>query len=368
MKNRNKEIIRTSIVGIAANVLLMAFKAFVGFLSGSIAIIMDAVNNLSDALSSVITIVGTKLSERPADLKHPYGHGRVEYFFAILISVIVLVAGIGSLIESVKKILHPSEPVYTAVTLVVVVVAIGVKLLLGLYVRSKGRRLKSDSLIASGSDALFDAVITLSTLVSAVVMLVWHVSVDGILGTVISLFIIRSGIGMLSSPVNELLGRRPSQEFIEKLKAEVMTFPGVYGVYDVIVHSYGPETLIGSLHVNVLDTTTAVQIHFLERSIGERLYEKFGIITTVGIYAINTGETDAARMQADIMKRTFAFEGVHSAHAFFVDFPKKRITLDMMPEYGVKNPEALRDMLVASLQKDYAEYTFNVAIDYNYSD
>ena len=148
--DRSSQIIKTSIVGIVANVLLAVFKAVVGILASSVAIVMDAVNNLSDALSSVITIVGTRLSQRPADRQHPFGFGRIEYFSAIIIAVIVLSAGITSLIESVKKIFHPTEPVYTTVTLVVIVVAIVVKLVLGRYVKRKGEQLKSDALIASG--------------------------------------------------------------------------------------------------------------------------------------------------------------------------------------------------------------------------
>ena len=152
--DRSQKIIRTSIIGIVANVLLAAFKAAVGILASSVAIVMDALNNLSDALSSVITIIGTKLSERPADREHPFGFGRVEYFSAIIIAVLVLSAGITSLIESVKKIFNPTEPEYTTVTLIVIVVAIVVKLVLGQYVKRQGHQLKSDALIASGSDAL----------------------------------------------------------------------------------------------------------------------------------------------------------------------------------------------------------------------
>ena len=161
--NRSSQIIRTSWIGIIANVLLAAFKAGVGLLASSVAIVMDAVNNLSDALSSVITIVGTKLSQRPADRKHPFGFGRIEYFSAIIIAVIVLTAGVTSLIESVKKIFNPTTPTYTTTTLIVIIVAIVVKLVLGQYVKKQGEKLKSDALIASGSDALFDAVITLAT-------------------------------------------------------------------------------------------------------------------------------------------------------------------------------------------------------------
>ena len=174
--DRSSQIIRTSWIGIIANVLLAAFKAGVGLLASSVAIVMDAVNNLSDALSSVITIIGTKLSQRPADRKHPFGFGRIEYFSAIIIAVIVLTAGVTSLIESVKKIFNPTEPNYTTTTLIVIIVAIVVKLVLGRYVKSQGEKLKSDALIASGSDALFDAIITLATLISAGVMLLWDVS------------------------------------------------------------------------------------------------------------------------------------------------------------------------------------------------
>lgn len=367
--DRSQKIVRTSIVGIIANMFLAAFKAFVGVLASSIAIIMDAVNNLSDALSSVITIVGTRLSEKPADRTHPFGHGRIEYFSAIVIAVIVLVAGISSLVESVKKIFNPTEPDYTAATLVVIIAAIIVKLVLGRYVKKVGKEVKSDALIASGADATFDAIITLSTLVSAIIMLVWNVSIDGILGTIISLVIIKSGVEMLQSPINQLLGVRMSQEFINNVKKEVKTFPEVHGVFDVILNTYGPDTIIGSLHVNVLDTLSAPDIQRLDRQIAERLNEKFGIIATVGIYAINTGDTPAAKMQRDILKRAFDNKDIYSAHGFYADFDKKIIYFDIMPQYGVKDAEALRDSFIAELkQNGYADYDFHIALDNNYSE
>ena len=244
--DRSSQIIRTSWIGIIANVLLAAFKAGVGLLASSVAIVMDAVNNLSDALSSVITIVGTKLSQRPADRKHPFGFGRIEYFSAIIIAVIVLSAGITSLIESVKKIINPTTPTYTTTTLIVIIVAIVVKLVLGRYVKGQGEKLKSDALIASGSDALFDAIITLATLISAGVMLLWGISLDGILGALISLVIIKAGIEMLASPVNELLGAKISPELLSQIKREVNEHEEVLGVFDIIVHNYGPDVQIGS--------------------------------------------------------------------------------------------------------------------------
>ncbi|MBP5136044.1 MAG: cation transporter [Paludibacteraceae bacterium] len=365
---RNSEIIKTSVIGIVANVFLAGFKALVGVLSGSIAIIMDAVNNLSDVMSSVITIIGTKLSEKPADRMHPFGHGRIEYFSAIVISVIVLTTGVTSLVESVKKIIEPTAPNYTTVTLVVIVVAIVVKLILGRYVKKKGEELNSDSLVASGADALFDAVITLSTLVAAGIMLLWDVSVDGILGALISAAIIKSGVEMLKSPISELLGSRVAGDFVREVKKEVLSFDGVHGVFDVIMHTYGPDTIICSLHINVLDTTTASEIHMLDRYIAERLYQKFGIIATVGVYAINTGDNDASRMQNEIVKRVSSFEGVTSVHGFYVDFKRSVIAFDIIPEYEVRDVESLKNNLVESLKKDYPDFTFNIVVDNNYSE
>lgn len=366
--DRNQQIIRTSVVGIAANVLLAAFKAAVGVVAGSVAIVMDAVNNLSDALSSVITIIGTKLSERPADRMHPFGHGRVEYFSGIVIAVIVLVAGVSSLVESVKKVLHPSEPTYTALTLSIVGVAIVVKVVLGRYVRGRGVALHSDALTASGADALFDAVITLATLVSAVVMLVWGVSVDGWLGAAISLIIVKSGVEMLRSPINELLGSRVSPEVVTRVKALATSFEGVESAHDVILHTYGPDTMIGSLHVCVPDTTSASDIHRLGRAIAERLHAEMGIIATVGFYAVNTGNTPAARLQRELERRAAAHPDVHSIHGFYVDFDTHVVSFDVMPEYHVADTEALRAALVATLEAEYPGYTFRLVIDQNYSE
>ena len=366
--NRSQKIIRTSIIGIVANVLLATFKAAVGILASSVAIVMDAVNNLSDALSSVITIIGTKLSERPADREHPFGFGRVEYFSAIIIAVLVLSAGITSLIESVKKIFNPTEPEYTTVTLIVIVVAIVVKLVLGQYVKRQGQQLKSDALIASGSDALFDAVITLATLVSAGIMLLWNVSLDGILGALISLVIIKAGIEMLASPVNELLGARISQELVHDIKQEVGAFDGVHGVFDIILHNYGPNVLIGSLHINVYDTMDAHQIHGLTRRISEQMFEKHGIIMTVGVYAIATGENKRSQLQSTVMQTLAKHKEILQVHGFYYFEEEHRISVDVVPDISVHDDAALSARLVEELQPLVPGEEISIVIDHNYSE
>ncbi len=366
--NRSQEIIRTSWIGILTNVLLAGFKAAVGILASSVAIVMDAVNNLSDALSSVITIVGTKLSQRPADRKHPFGFGRIEYFSAILIAVIVLSAGITSLIESVKKIFYPTEPSYTTVTLVVIVVAIIVKLVLGQYVKRKGEQLNSDALIASGSDALFDAIITLATLVSAGVMLLWNVSLDGILGALISVVIIKAGIEMLASPINELLGTSIPAELTKQIMKEVTDFEGVHGVFDLILHNYGPDVKIGSLHINVYDTMTAYDIHGLTRKITTQMFEKHGIIMTVGVYAMATGDNRRAELQSTVMQKLAAHKDIVQVHGFYYSEKDQMLSVDVVPDISVHDDAALILQLTNEIQPLVPEMQVVIVVDHNYSD
>ena len=366
--NRSKEIIRTSVIGIIANVLLASFKAIVGLLAHSVAVVLDAVNNLSDALSSVITIIGTKLSVRPADNKHPFGYGRVEYFTAIIIAVIVLTTGITSLVESIKKIINPTEPDYTTVTLIVIIAAIATKLVLGWYVRRQGKKLESDALVASGADALFDAVITLATLISAGVMLIWNVSLDGYLGALISLLIIKAGIEMLASPINQLLGAKVSPELVHAIKSEVSSMEGVQGVFDIILHNYGPNVSIGSLHIGVPDTMNARQIHGLTRKISETMMANHGIIMTVGVYANATGDDKYARLQKDVIQTLARQEHVIQIHGFFYDEAAGSISLDVVPDRSVTDDEAFISLLKEQLRAAVPGVPVSIIIDHNYSE
>jgi cation diffusion facilitator family transporter len=329
---------------------------------------MDAVNNLSDALSSVITIIGTKLSQKPADRKHPFGYGRVEYFSAIIIAVIVLSAGVTSLIESVKKIFAPTKPNYTTATLIVIIVAIVVKILLGWYVKRQGNKLKSDALIASGSDALFDAIITLATLISAGVMLLWGVSLDGILGTLISILIIKAGIEMLASPVGELLGSRVSPELIAQIKKEVMAYDQVHGVYDIILHNYGPDVMIGSLHVSVDDGLTAQDIHGLTRKITLQMYQEHGIIMTEGVYAVATGQNQRSDYQTKVLRALTAHKELVQIHGFYYSEKENLVTVDVVPDLTVRDETALCQKLTRELEELLPGEKVLITIDHNYSE
>lgn len=366
---RDQIIIRTSVVGILANVLLAAFKAVVGALSGSIAIVLDAVNNLSDALSSVITIIGTKLAGRRPDKKHPYGYGRIEYITAVLIAVIVLYAGVTSLVESVKAILHPEAPEYTAVGLVIIGAAVVVKVLLGRYVKRTGEKVNSDSLIASGQDATLDAVISASTLAAAAIYLLWGVSLEAWLGAIISVVIIKSGLEMLGGSLSDILGERVDSALSKDIKRTIAGFDGVRGAYDLVLHTYGPDTLIGSVHIEVPDTLTAGELDTLERAITDRVMAEHRVILTgISVYAMNTKDDEAGRIQQEVRRRVMAHDHVLQMHGFYIDMAKKQVRFDVIIDYAAPDRLETYRAVVKEIEHLLPGYAVNAALDVDVSD
>ena len=366
---RNRVIIRTSILGILANLLLAGFKAAVGLLSNSIAVIMDAVNNLSDALSSVITIIGTKLAGRKPDKKHPYGHGRTEYITATVIAVIVLYAGVTSLVESVKKIIHPQTPEYGAVSLIIIGVAVAVKLVLGFYVKKTGKAVNSDALVASGEDARNDAVISAATLAAAAVFLLskGKVSVEAWLAAVISLIIIKSGFDMLQQTLSRIVGERVDSDLSLAIKKTVSEFPEVQGAYDLILHSYGPNMLIGSIHIEVPDTMTAGRLDQLERDITDKVAAEHGVILTgISIYSVNTSDDTVARTREDIRRRVMVHEHVLQLHGFHMH--DDEIRFDLVIGFEAKERRAVYEAICNEIHTAYPDYRIYITLDSDVSD
>ena len=362
---RERRITRTSFTGIAANVLLAAFKADVGLVSNSVAIVLDAVNNLTDALSSVLTILGVKLARRPPDEKHPYGYGRIEYFSAVAISAIVLAAGAGSLVESVKKTVHPATPEYGAAALAIVAVAVAAKFALGRYVSAQGRACNSDALAASGADATFDAVISLSTLVGAGIFLATGLDLDGWIGAGISLFILKAGIEMLLGAIGHVMGRRPDAAITKEIRSTVAAVPGVLGAHDLVLHNYGPDSAIGSIHVEIDSALDAAGIHRLTRAVQEAVLGKFRIFLTVGIYAVDSARRAERAQIAEAARR---HPGVLGVHGIFFDDAAGSVSFDLHVDFTVRDRAALRDALVSELAPLFPGRTFAVNFDTNYSD
>ena len=366
---REKEIIKVSIIGIIANIFLAAFKAVIGTLTNSIAITLDAVNNLSDVLSSIITIIGTRIAGRKPDKKHPLGHGRVEYLSAGLIAIIVLYAGITSLVESVKKILNPSEPEYTNIALIIVAVAVVVKLVLGSYVKSKGKKLNSDSLVASGEDARLDAVISASTVVAALIYIFWGVSLESYLAALISLVIIKAGYEMISETLSEIIGERIDKDVIDELKQTIMEFEDVYGVYDVVLHNYGPDTLIGSLHIEVLDTYTAGQLDELQRHLMKAAYDKNNIILAgISVYARNSKDDRAKKDFEKVRHLVMSHKYVLQMHGFYINYEEKIMNFDIILDFDSPDRNEEYMHILSDVQEAFPDFAIGITLDLDVSD
>ena len=367
--SRDKIIICTSVIGILANVFLSGFKAVIGLLTHSIAIVMDAVNNLTDAASSLITIIGTKLAAKEPDKEHPFGHGRAEYLSAMVIAVLVLYAGVTSLIESIKKIITPKKPEYTVVALVIVAVAVVVKIVLGRYVKAMGKKTNSDALVNSGQDATMDSVISASTLVAAVIFQLSGLSLEAWLGAVISIIIIKSGIDMLRETISQLLGERIDRELALAIKETVTSFPDVQGAYDLILNNYGPNAFNGSVHVEVPDTYTAYDLDDLLRQITIAVFEKHNVIlTAIGVYSVNTKNDYAAKVRDDVSKIVFKNEYALQMHGFYLNEEKKTIRFDVVVSFDAPDRKAVYQNIVKEVNKKYPDYTLQIALDTDFSD
>ena len=367
--SRENTIVKTSIIGIIANVFLAGFKAVIGLMTNSIAIVLDAVNNISDAGSSLITIVGTKLAAREPDKKHPFGYGRIEYLSAMIISVIVLYAGITSFVESVKQIIHPETPEYNTVSLIIVGVAVVVKILLGRYVKGVGVKVNSDSLINSGEDATLDSIISASTLVAAGIFLIFHISLEAWLGAIISVIIIKSGIEMLRDTISQILGERNDTELAKAIHDTVTSYPGVEGAYDLVLNNYGPDTWNGSIHIEVPDTYSADQLDQMIREIMMKvLREHHVILTAIGVYSVNTKDEETIQTKKKVKEIVFANEYVRQMHGFYLTKDEKKIRFDIVISFDAKDRRAVYTDVVAAVQKAFPDYTLQVAMDTDFTE
>jgi len=366
--DREKVIVRTSFIGIGANLLLAAMKAVIGILSNSIAVVLDAVNNLSDALSSVITIIGAKLAGRLPDKKHPLGHGRVEYLSALIVSAIVLYAGISSLVESVKKMIQPAKPDYSVISLLIIASAVVVKLLLGRYVKGQGEKVNSGALVASGQDAASDAVLSLSVLICALIYMITNISLEAYVGAIIAVFIIKAGYEMMQETLDDILGHRADPELTGEIRRILNEEPEVRGAYDMFLNNYGPGKDYCSVHLELPDTMTVEQVDNLTRRVQAKVFSKTGVImSAVGVYSFNTKNDEAAAIRNQVMEKVLAHEWALQVHGFHADMPNREIRFDVVFSFDIKPEEGLK-IICEEMQEMLPEYKFKITPDVDLAD
>ena len=366
---RESIVVKTSLISIISNLVLVGFKAFIGFASNSIAIISDAINNLSDALSSIITIIGTKLAGKAPDKKHPFGYGRLEYMTSFIVSVIVLYAGLTTLIESIKKIIIPETPDYTITTLIILISAILIKFILGLYVKNAGQKAHSDSLTASGIDAFNDAILSISVLASTIIFMLWKINLEAYIGILVSFYIIKTGIELIKESINNILGARIESSLSRKIKKEIEKDEDIEGAFDLILTDYGPEKYLGSVHIEIPDTLTVADIDKISRRITKNIMAKYGVILhTIGVYSINTKNQDVIKIKKNIHDIVFSHQGVLEMHGFYLDETDKILSLDIIIDFAIKNREELYKHIYDEIKTEYPDYTLNITLDIDTND
>ena len=368
---REKEIIKTSFIGIIGNFFLVAFKAFVGIIAGSISIIMDAVNNFTDALSSIITIIGTKLAGKKPNKKHPYGYGRIEYITSTLIAMLILFAGAVAIYESIKSIIdyfqNGTMPSFEIYSLIIIAAAILVKVAIGLFFKNKGKKIDSDALNASGMDALFDSVLSTATLIGMFVAKYAHFYIEGYLGIIIGLFILKSGFEVLKESLSSMIGDRFDKDYINEIKNAVLSIEGVTGCYDLILNSYGHNKNIGSVHIGVSDTLTAKEIQAIERNITGLMYTKYNTIMTVGIYAENYSDEFTKETYSKVLSIIKKYPYVLQTHGFYIDNDLKLINFDLVISFDDDNPLETINKIKEEVELLINDYQIIINYDQDFS-
>ena len=364
--DRSKKIIKTSLVGILGNVFLCIFKLGVGLAANSIAIMIDAVNNISDALSSVITIIGAKLSAKDPDRNHPFGYGRVEFLSALVIGAIILYVGVTGAVESVQRIITPEKHEYTLHVIVVIVTAAAAKIGMGLYALRHGRELDSQALMASGHEAFDDAMASGTTLVAALVYIYLHVDIEAYVGLAISCLIIRTGIKILKETINEILGERVSVELASRVRESILTFPEVGDVFDLVIHNYGKEKLYGSAYIEVPEGLKASWIDNLQRAISKKVLEDTGVVMLgLSIYAVNTRDERAAEMEEDIRQTVTGIDKVLRMNGFYLDEVDKEIRFNAVIDFDTADKAAVQEAIKDAVKQKHHDYEVSVALEYD---
>ena len=315
---RERYGILSGAVGIALNLLLSAGKLFAGLMTGSISITADAFNNLSDAGSSVVTLVGFKLAGQKADDGHPFGHGRMEYLAGLLVSLMILLVGVELGRSSIGKILRPEEVDFSLVSTGILAASILVKLWMGQFNRGLGRKIGSAAMAATAADSISDAVATAAVLAGTLVNRFAHVNIDGWVGLAVAVFILRSGWGAAKDTINPLLGESPDPELVKQLRDLVLSHPQVVGMHDLIIHDYGPGRRLCSFHAEVPQDADILDAHDAIDHIEREIKEKFGIETTVHMDPIATADEKVNQLRRQVADLARVVEPEMTIHDFRV--------------------------------------------------
>lgn len=371
IQEREKIGTRASIVGIAVNTGLFILKFALGTLMRSMAVIADGFNNLSDVASSIVSLIGFRVAGKKPDAKHPFGYGRIEYISALVVSFLILTTGLSIIKDSVSNIFKPEELSVTTVGFIGLLISILAKIILGLYTKRLGKKINSVSLIASGTDALNDVIVTLATVVSIGVFKFFKVNIDGYIGCVVALFIIKAGIEVVTNALGPLLGQPADKEIVDKIEELILAGKGIVGVHDLVVHNYGPGRVFASAHAEIPSNCNLVEMHEIIDQIENIIYNELNIEITIHFDPIDINDKKLSEMKEKVAKIVKAVDEKLKFHDFRMVTGKSQTNLifDVVYPYDCKLKEdvilqQLRAKIDELSASDNMKYFAVVKIDY----
>lgn len=332
----------TSALGITVNVIIAVTKVILGLLTSSIAIVSEGANVAADSLSSLITLLGTKLAQKHPDEKHPFGYGRIEYLVSLVISVLILVTGVEMFLSSVKLIFNPEPMNISYLAIGIVFATAVVKFCLGTFTMHMGKKADSTALVGVGLDSRSDAFASAVTIASSLIFLIFHISLDAYAGIFISLLILKAGWEVLSPTIADLLGRAGEEELAKQLYQEIRSTPGVLCAVDMMLHNYGPDAWSGSVNVEIDHERTVGDVYAVLHDLQLRIMHEYKVVMVFGIYAVDNDHEEVRALRKDISKFVREEDGVESFHAVYLDSDTKTLYVDFIVDYSQKDWDSLR--------------------------
>ena len=360
----------TSVIGIICNVILFAIKFAIGMIMNSIAVTADAFNNLSDATSSIIGFIGTKLAERPADKEHPFGHGRYEYVASLIVAFLVFEVGLTCLKSSFSKILHPEAIEYQFYLIIILLLSICLKLWLAFLNKRLGKRVDSSIMKATAADAFGDVGITSATVISIIVSKVTGFNIDGYIGFVVSIFVLLSAVNILKETIQPLLGLAVSVEDYERITRFVEKYDNIIGTHDLILHNYGPSNLMATIHAEVPHTINMEMAHDIIDQIEREAKEELNILLVIHMDPVAIDDEAAIATKEKVLKKLKELDPNGTIHDFrFVKGEEElKLVFDLVVphNYSVKQEDELVMHLKEEMQKEDSRYECNITLEHGY--
>lgn len=360
----------TSVVGIICNVILFVTKLLIGILLNSISVTADAFNNLSDATSSIIGFVGTKLANRPPDKEHPFGHGRYEYLAALIVAFLVLEVGLTCLRSSFSKILHPEPVEYQLFLVVILVISILIKIWLGLFNRKLGNVINSSIMKATSADAFGDVGITSATVASVLIGRFAGVNIDGYIGLVVSVFVLLSGVNILKETIQPLLGVAVSVEDYERITHFVEKYEHIVGSHDLILHNYGPSNIMATIHAEVPDNATMEHAHDVIDQIERDAKEELGILLVIHMDPVAVNDEEAMQARKLVMDELEKLDRNGTIHDFRMvkGEEESKLIFDLVVphNYSVRQEQELVTQLKERVQSVREQYVCLITQEHSY--